>query len=443
MRRKIAACLLAATFLAIPICNALPQGVVYADQESDLKSGVSTLKGKLASIRDEVSSLKQKKSEIDAELKELEAAGKAKQEEYDQVVAEMEAATKVMEEAVAASEAAMENVRVQQSAYETRLTTMFQYRNRSTLEILLASDSIEGFFTNMRLMAYVADADNQLLENLRTAQEEAAQKQAEAEKTVEEYKQFMAEKEAELEKLKEGISLAKQKAEEIRKAVVVGEQQEAEVRNHLNAEEARLKAFYEEQARKAREAEEARRRAEEAARRKAAEEAKKNKDNGGNQSGNTGGSPELPPPATGGKLLNPLWGFHYVTSPYGPRVHPITGAKDGFHYGTDFNANFGEPIRAAKAGTVVIADKSYQGQNYTSHKSGYGNYVTIDHGDGTSTTYAHMKYVETSVGAHVEAGSLIGRVGSTGASTGSHLHFEYAIYGKTVNSYNYIRNLSE
>ena len=106
--------------------------------------------------------------------------------------------------------------------------------------------------------------------------------------------------------------------------------------------------------------------------------------------------------------------------------------------GVDFSAAFGTPVRAAKSGTVIIANAPYQGQNYTSHKSGYGNYITIDHGDGTSTTYAHLKYVDVSKGQYVDVGQYIGQVGSTGASTGAHLHFEYAIYGETVDPIKYI-----
>lgn len=106
---------------------------------------------------------------------------------------------------------------------------------------------------------------------------------------------------------------------------------------------------------------------------------------------------------------------------------------NSFHYGTDFSASAGTPVRASLDGVVVLVDKSWQGQTYTDHKSGYGNFVTIQHANGVTTTYAHLKYVLVDVGQTVKQGEYIGQVGSTGASTGPHLHFEIAIYGSTVN----------
>ena len=131
----------------------------------------------------------------------------------------------------------------------------------------------------------------------------------------------------------------------------------------------------------------------------------------------------------------PLASYNFLSSPYGPRVHPITGNPTAFHYGMDFAANFGTPVRATLDGTVVIANATWQGQNYTSHKSGHGNYVTIQHANGLTSTYAHLKYVAVGVGQVIKQGQYIGQVGSTGASTGAHLHFELASYGKTFNPY--------
>lgn len=109
----------------------------------------------------------------------------------------------------------------------------------------------------------------------------------------------------------------------------------------------------------------------------------------------------------------PLPGNTQVTSPYGYRTHPISGRKS-FHGGVDIGAPGGTSIKAAKAGTVVIS----------AYNSSYGNYVVVAHFDGTKTLYAHMKARAASEGDSVSQGQCIGYVGSTGSSTGNHLHFE-------------------
>ncbi len=117
-----------------------------------------------------------------------------------------------------------------------------------------------------------------------------------------------------------------------------------------------------------------------------------------------------------------------ITSPYGWRVHPITGESTSFHTGVDLANDEGTPIYAAKSGIVTTA--MYSGV--------YGNYVTINHGDGYSTLYGHMTNYVVSEGESVSAGQLIGYMGSTGWSTGPHLHFTVYYEGSTVNPMDYI-----
>lgn len=105
------------------------------------------------------------------------------------------------------------------------------------------------------------------------------------------------------------------------------------------------------------------------------------------------------------------------------------GRSRGFHTGIDISGNYGDNIFAYKSGKVVKVQYS--------NKS-YGNMVLITHGDGTQTRYAHMSRISVSNGQVVSCGQVIGHVGSTGNSTGNHLHFEMIINGSTVNPYNYI-----
>ena len=116
-----------------------------------------------------------------------------------------------------------------------------------------------------------------------------------------------------------------------------------------------------------------------------------------------------------------------IVSPFGPRVDPISGAQ-GFHPGVDLEATAGTPIHACRAGVVVIADP----------EGGYGNAVVLDHGGGMATLYGHQSRLAVSPNQHVNAGDVIGYVGSTGAATGPHLHFEVRLSGNPIDPATYI-----
>ena len=120
----------------------------------------------------------------------------------------------------------------------------------------------------------------------------------------------------------------------------------------------------------------------------------------------------------------------YITSDYGIREHPIQGIIKK-HTGMDIgNAGFGAPVIAAADGVVSMA--SYYG--------GYGNCVMINHGNGVSTLYGHGQKILTTVGTTVKKGDLIMEVGSTGNSTGPHLHFEVRINGTPVDPKPYLKS---
>jgi len=111
-----------------------------------------------------------------------------------------------------------------------------------------------------------------------------------------------------------------------------------------------------------------------------------------------------------------------ISSRFGKRVHPITG-KTSLHQGLDIAAPEGTPIEAARPGTVTFAGE----------KGGYGLVVYIDHGDGLETRYAHCSALNVKTGQKIPQGHIVGEVGSTGRSTGSHLHFEARKNGKAIN----------
>lgn len=118
----------------------------------------------------------------------------------------------------------------------------------------------------------------------------------------------------------------------------------------------------------------------------------------------------------------PVAGPCHLSSPFGVRRDPVTGRRR-FHRGLDVPADPGTPVLAAGHGRVVRAGRMH----------GYGNVVILDHGGGVRTRYAHLRHIDVRVGALVHSGDRIASVGSTGRTTGPHLHFEVRVGGRPVN----------
>lgn len=126
-----------------------------------------------------------------------------------------------------------------------------------------------------------------------------------------------------------------------------------------------------------------------------------------------------------GVLVRPVPGA--ITSPFGMRLHPILGYSR-MHTGVDMSAPYGQEIKAGGSGRVILAG-AY---------GGYGNTVIIDHGGGMTTLYAHQSQLNVSYGQDVGAADIIGYIGTSGLSTGPHLHFEVRLFGSPVNPADYI-----
>jgi hypothetical protein len=126
--------------------------------------------------------------------------------------------------------------------------------------------------------------------------------------------------------------------------------------------------------------------------------------------------------------LVPVDGVH-LTSDFGMRWHPVMGGRRQ-HKGVDLAAPAGTPIRAAADGIVSRAD----------WYSSYGLYVSVEHGGNFETRYGHMSRLNVAAGQMIRKGDVIGYVGSTGRSTGPHLHYEVRIAGEAVNPIPYLQN---
>jgi murein DD-endopeptidase MepM/ murein hydrolase activator NlpD len=121
-------------------------------------------------------------------------------------------------------------------------------------------------------------------------------------------------------------------------------------------------------------------------------------------------------------VRKPVTGQIDETSPFGIRMDPFVH-EAAMHTGIDFRGEIGEPIHATAAGTVTIAGWS----------GGYGKMIEIDHGNGLATRYGHLSEIDVDVGDKIRIGQVIGKLGSTGRSTGPHLHYETRVNGEAVN----------
>jgi murein DD-endopeptidase MepM/ murein hydrolase activator NlpD len=126
-------------------------------------------------------------------------------------------------------------------------------------------------------------------------------------------------------------------------------------------------------------------------------------------------------------VREPVTGEIDFTSPFGVRMDPFLHVP-AMHTGIDFRGTIGEPIHATAAGTVTSAGWS----------GGYGNMVEVDHGNGLATRYGHMSEIDVRVGQSIRIGQVLGRIGSTGRSTGPHLHYETRVDGEAVDPHKFL-----
>ena len=310
-------------------------------------------------------------------------------------------------------EDSQEELEAMNAKYKARLRAMEESGKVSYWSILFKANSFSDLLSRIDSIHEVAEADNRMLEEMQAMSDRIRLEREELEAELqaqEAVKAELAVKEAELEVQREeanALLLELQDAyNNLTDEYLAFEAREEEVRQEiLAAQEAYYKALS----------------AEEAARLAA--------QNKNNVAGGGGGSSSGAGSSGGGTVSgfsSPL-GYLNVTCAYGWRIHPIWGDKR-FHTGVDLAANQGAPIYAIASGTVTTA----------AYSDAYGYYVSLSHGGGYGSMYAHMTNYTVSAGQYVSQGEVIGYVGSTGWSTGPHLHFEVYVNGNTVNPMEYV-----
>lgn len=326
-----------------------------------------------------------------------------------------------------------------------RIRAMEEEGKVSYWSVVFKANSFTDLVDRLSMVQEIAEADQRMLAELDEAAKEVARVQEElvGQKTaLEQSRADQVAAQAELEqKRAEADDILNQL--NIERVDLAADHSALDAEdNALLAEIARTEKEYNEA--RAREAEEERRKAEAEKRRQEEEKKKQEEANKKQEEANKNPAPEPKPEETKPEETKPTskpdpkpeekpnppaessWrqpcSYSYISSGYGSR-------SGGWHNGVDFAASRGTPIYASRSGTVTKA---------RSMTTSYGNHVVINHGDGFSSLYAHMDYFVVSSGEYVSQGQLIGYVGSTGNSTGPHLHFTIMYNGSDVNPMKYL-----
>ena len=356
-----------------------------AKSVNDLKSELAQSQKKTEETKKQIqnkqaekNSQKAKKDALDVEIAGLQADIDKIQSVIDEKNAEIEQKNNE----IAALD---EEIKATDKRLKKRMKVIYESGTESYLELILNSTGIADLFTRIAVVESILKHDNTIMDNYRAQIVEinAAKEIVESEKNEQvEAQNILAEKQNQIKaKQQENqkiIDALSKDINELKKQEAAQEAAAKELQNQINA-------------------------------------------------ALTSSSQQSVKYSGNGKFGFPLTSYTRVSSTYGYRIHPITGTKK-LHAGIDYAAPYGTSILAAEDGVVLTS-----GWN-----SGYGYCVTINHGGGYVTLYGHCSSLLVSAGQSVTRGQTIAKVGSTGNSTGNHLHFEVRINGNTVNPEGYL-----
>ncbi len=330
-------------------------------------------------------------SELQGQIAEVQARVDAKELDIanqESELADLEISLSNLEAQIARTQLETRQTR---EVVQERAVDLYMSRSMNVGGVLLAVNEMADVTVGLEYAGQVIEDSEALIRRLEVLEHQEELQQAQIEANKERTKTILATLETERVALVADRSLLEEKEAEVAVELDSVKDLLAEIQSDINEVEGELTALEREQA------------AMEAAIRAAQ---------------STGGEKV-------GALRWPVSGS--VSSGFGYRIHPISGARK-LHTGIDISVGSGVPIGAAGDGVVILA--SWYG--------GYGNAVVIDHGGGLATLYAHQSSLAVSVGQSVSEGDTIGYVGSTGYSTGPHLHFETREFGTPVNPMGYL-----
>ena len=436
MIARILAAVLAAIMVISLLAGLIPvhshAAKLTSDKLEDLKKQLEAMEEDKNKIKDEQKAIRNQISDNMSEMEKLVAEKSA----IDQEIGLMNQQIGIINEQITVygmliadkqEELDLARERLGQLRVENkaRIRAMEEQGSLSYWSVLFKANSFADLLDRLNMIKEIAEADQRRLEEM----DRAAVAVEEAQIALEGEKDLLEASKEELYAVQEELALKRLEADEVlTKLVAKGEEYEALLDEAEEREQALLEEIGKTEIQYNKEydrlKEEERKRKEEEERRRQ-EEALKNQLAQGNtgNAGNSDTSTAVPSNAT---WLMPC-SYVRISSPYGYRIHPVYGGYR-FHHGIDLAAPKGTPIYASRGGTVTRA----------TYDSSSGYYVTINHGDGFSSSYLHMTHYVVKKGDTVKAGQLIGYVGSTGASTGPHLHFAVYYNGTSQNPAAYL-----
>lgn len=413
----ITAIMLTLIFCMQPVCN------VQATEESNLSEAQQekkTLENDLQKAKELIDSLKGSKEDIQSEVEKLdkqlnEISGKVK---------ELESQLSKKRQEIANTESALNKAKEQEKKQYRNMKKriQFMYKNGQTsyVEMLLSADSFTDFLNAVEYITQISQYDRKMLKEYQNMQVTIADTQ----KTLETDYASLQSLQAKVQEEKQAVAALESAkkgelndvADDLTDAQSVAKAYEAEIQAQ-NEVIAQIQAAQ-------------KRAAEQQAAQQQAQAAEENQGATDAAGENQNTAQNTTPSGNGqstGSMMWPCPSSKRVTSDYGPRTSPTNGASSN-HKGIDIGAAYGADIVAADGGTVLVATYSSSG----------GNYVIIDHGGGLCTVYMHASSLTVSAGQTVSKGQVIAKVGSTGISTGNHLHFGVTLNGVYVSPWGYV-----
>ncbi|MEA4900994.1 murein hydrolase activator EnvC family protein [Desulfitobacterium sp.] len=345
------------------------------DQQKGLQQKQNQIQGKLNDLTYSEDKLKTQIQTLSTQITSAKAELSQKQESYNQAQKKVAASEKELEKRNQALEE-------RRGVLQKRVRVIYEEGQLSYLEILFQSTDLSDFITRLEYFTRLVENDQKILADIQTEKENIEQKT----KELQSQRDQAAELQVQAAKVKSDLDSKNQQYQ----TALNDNKKAQDALSEQNKQLAKDSAAIAEKIRQL-------------------------------------------TSSSSGKVLGtintyPLPGYYEVSSPYGWRIHPVTGEKS-LHTGTDIPAPGGTAILAAGTGKVIMA--GWYGA--------YGNAVIIDHGGGYTSLYGHQSRIGVSVGDQVKAGDVIGYVGTTGWSTGNHLHFEVRVNGNPTDPLQFFR----
>lgn len=380
---SVIAILVALVFILTFIASVFPVGAAsLSTQLENAKNQKRAAQQELSEIQNKKKTAESDKAKLDSEINDL-------NQQISAVSAELDRTAALLSQKETELALAQEECEKQFDSFKNRARIMYENGPSTYIEILFSSGSFSEFMSSIEIIKNLLDYDNRILEERKAAREEIAAQKTEIEtikNDQETRRQTLSQMQSTLETKRASqsavISQLESREETVRRQV------EEQV-----AEEARIQSLINQ-----------------------ALAAQKTSAQSASASVSGTGTMQWPCPST-----------KRLTSRFATRQHPIDGVTK-MHNGIDIAGGYGADIIAADSGTVLFSGNS----------SSYGKYIVISHGGGLTSLYAHCSQLLVSAGAIVSRGQTIAKVGSTGKSTGPHLHFEVSLNGSRQDPLSYV-----